>query len=227
MLRWTGVAALLTLFLVSVPLEGAKSFPIGVSLHGGLGKGYYSMEELNDNINELRLQLGSNLSDLSNGTNVMLQGRVWFFDRIGITGTYEHFWGETEISGADDPVIFKAPANIYSVGGIIKVIVLPLIIDLNVGLSKSFATSIYGTNQDFARMLEEFKGDDDGYELFVEAMTNFIRPLQFGLMLGYRGLKVRNFEDRYGDIAYFEPSHVVMEVDYSGVFFYITAGIGL
>jgi hypothetical protein len=227
MVRWTRVTALLTLFLVSIPLEEARSFPIGVSLHGGLGKGYYSMEELNDNINELRLQLGSNLSDLSNGTNVMLQGRVWFFDRIGITGTYEHFWGETEISGADDPVIFKAPANIYSVGGILKVLVLPLIVDLNVGLSKSFATSIYGTNQDFARRLEEFKGDDDGYELFVEAMTNFIRPLQFGLMLGYRGLKIQKFEDRYGDIAYFEPSHVVMEVDYSGVFFYVTAGIGL
>jgi hypothetical protein len=208
-------------------LQGAWSFPIGVSLHGGLGKGYYSMEELNDNINELRLDLGSNLSDLSNGINVMLQGRVWFFDRFGLSATYEHFWGETEISGAEDPIIFKAPANVYSIGGIAKVLVLPQVIDFNVGVSKSFATSVYGTNQDFARRLEEFKGDDDGYEIFVEAMTNFIRPLQFGLTLGYRGLKIQNFEDRYGDIAYFEPSHVVMEVDYSGAFFYVTAGIGL
>ncbi len=226
-MRWTRCTALLTLLLVAVPLHGARGFPIGVSIHGGLGKGYYSMEELNDNINELRLQLGSNLSDLSNGTNIMLQGRVWFFDRIGVIGTYEHLWGQTEISGAEDPIVFKAPANIYSVGGIINVIVLPLIIDLNVGVSKSFATSVYGTNQDFARRLEEFKGDEGGYEVFVEAMTNFVRPLQFGLMLGYRGLKITNFEDRYGDVAYFEPSHVLMEVDYSGVFFYVTAGIGL
>jgi hypothetical protein len=226
-MRWTKSTALLTILCIAVPLQAAWSFPVGVSVHGGLGKGYYSMEELNDNINELRLQLGSNLSDLSNGTNIMLQGRVWFFERIGLTATYEHFWGETEISGAEDPIVFKAPANIYSVGGIIKVIILPLIVDLNVGVSKSFATSIYGTNQDFARRLEEFKADDDGYEIFVEAMTNFIRPLQFGLMLGYRGLKITNFEDRYGDVAYFEPSHVLMEVDYSGAFFYITAGIGL
>ena len=157
----------------------------------------------------------------------MLQGRLWFFDRIGLIATYEHLWGQTEISGAEDPIVFKAPANIYSVGGIVKVIVLPSIIDLNVGVSKSLATSVYGTNQDFARRLEEFKGDDDGYEIFVEAMTNFLRPLQFGLMLGYRGLKIINFEDRYGDVAYFEPSHVLMEVDYSGAFFYVTAGIGL
>jgi len=218
---------LLAILAVTAPMREAACFPIGVSIHGGLGKGYYSMEELNDNINELRLELGSNLSDLSNGTNIMLQGRVWFFDRFGLTGTYEHFWGETEISGADDPIIFKAPANVYSVGGIVKVLVLPLIIDLNVGASKSLARSVYGTNQDFARRLEEFKGDDDGYEIFVEAVTNFVKPLQFGLMLGYRGLKIRDFEDRYGDIAYFEPSHVVMEVDYSGVFFYVTAGIGL
>ena len=112
-------------------------------------------------------------------------------------------------------------------GGVVKALVLPLIIDLNIGVSKSFATSIYGTNQEFARRLEEFKGDDDGYELFVEAMTNFVNPLQFGLMLGYRGLKIQGFEDRYGDIAYFEPSHVLIEADYSGVFFYVTAGIGL
>ena len=58
-------------------------------------------------------------------------------------------------------------------------------------------------------------------------MTNFVKPLQFGLMLGYRGIKVKSFEDRYGDLAYFEPAHVVMEVDYSGVFFYVTAGVGL
>jgi hypothetical protein len=226
-MKWTRLTALLTVCFVTVPLQAAWSFPIGVSVHGGLGKGYYSMEELNDNINELRLQLGSNLSNLSNGTNILLQGRVWFFDRIGVTATYEHFWGGTEISGAEDPIIFKAPANIYSVGGIINVIVLPLIIDLNVGVNKSFATSVYGTNQDFARRLEEFKGDDDGYEIFVEAITNFVRPLQFGLMLGYRGLKIKNFEDRYGDVAYFEPAHVLMEVDYSGAFFYVTAGIGL
>ena len=118
MVKLTRVTALLTFLFLIFPLQGAKGFPIGVSIHGGLGKGYYSMEELNDNINELRLQLGSNLSDLSNGTNVMLQGRVWFFNRIGVTGTYEHFWGETEISGADDPVVFKAPANVYYVGGV-------------------------------------------------------------------------------------------------------------
>ena len=68
--------AVLAILALAIPLQGARGFPIGVSIHGGLGKGYYSMEELNDNINELRLELGSNMSDLSNGTNVMLQGRL-------------------------------------------------------------------------------------------------------------------------------------------------------
>lgn len=227
MKRWTGSAIFLAIVAVMLPLRGAEGFPIGLSIHGGLGKGYYSMEELNNNINELRLDLGANMSDLSNGINIMLQGRVWLYNRFGMTATYEHFWGETEITSAENPIVFKAPADVYSIGGILKVIELPMIIDLNVGVSKSFASSIYGTNQDFSRSLDEFKGDDDGYELFVEAMTNFVKPLQFGLMLGYRGIKVQEFEDRYGDIAYLEPSHVVMEVDYSGVFFYFTAGIGL
>jgi hypothetical protein len=57
-------------------------------------------------------------------------------------------------------------------------------------------------------------------------MTNFLSPLQFGIMLGYRGLKIKEFEDRYGDLASFEPSGKVMEIDYSGVFFYVTAGVG-
>lgn len=216
----------LSMLLVTAALvPGAFGFPIGVSIHGGLGKGYYSMEELNDNLNELRLELDANLSDLSNGTNVMLQGRVWFLDRIAVTAGYEHFWGETEIQTVEATILITAPADVYSIGGIVTVLPLPNFIDLNIGISMSFASSIYGTNQEFSRKLEEFKGNDSGYEVYGEAMTNFVDPLQFGLMLGYRGMKVQEFEDRYGDLAMLEPSGVVMEIDYSGVFFYVTAGV--
>ena len=43
------------IILIVIPIERASGFPIGISIHGGLGKGYYSMQELNDNLNELRL----------------------------------------------------------------------------------------------------------------------------------------------------------------------------
>jgi hypothetical protein len=218
---------LLAAVLIVSPFQAARGFPIGVSIHGGLGKGYYSMGELNDNINELRLLHGANLSDLSNGTNVMLQGRVWLFERIGFTATYEHFWGESQIGTLEGTINIKTPGDVYSVGGIARLFSLPRFVDLNVGISVSLVNSIYGTSQDFTRSLAEFKGSDNGYEIYAEAMTNFVRPLQFGLMLGYRGLKVTEFEDRHGDIAYFEPSNVAIEIDYSGVFFYLTAGIGL
>jgi hypothetical protein len=218
----TIVAALLTL----APVRNVFGFPIGISVHGGLGKGYYSMEEFNDNLNELRLELDSNLSDLSNGTNVMLQGRLWFVGRFAVTVGYEHFWGESEIQTVESTVVIKAPANVYSIGGIITPISMPVFADFNIGASMSFVSSIYGTNQEFARKLEEYKGNDTGYQIYAEAMTNFLTPLQFGLMLGYRGLKIREYEDRYGDLAFFEPSGTVMEIDYSGVFFYVTAGIG-
>jgi hypothetical protein len=184
------------------------------------------MEELNDNLNELRLQLDSNLSDLSNGTNVMLQGRLWFLGRFAVTVGYEHFWGETEIQTTESPILIKAPANIYSIGGIVTPLSIPVAADISIGASICFVSSIYGTNQEFARKLEEFKGNDTGYRIYAEAMTNFLTPLQFGVMMGYRGLKIKEFEDRYGDLAFFEPSDVIMEVDYSGFFFYVTAGVG-
>lgn len=217
---------IIAVLLIMAPGQNVFGFPIGLSIHGGLGKGYYSMEELNDNLNELRLELDSNLSDLSNGTNVMLQGRLWFIGRIAVTVGYEHFWGETEIQTVDSQILIKAPANIYSIGGIITPLSLPVFADFNIGASISFGSCIYGTNQEFSRQLEEFKGDDTGYQIYAEAMTNFLTPLQFGLMLGYRGLKIQELEDRYGDLGFFEPSGELMEIDYSGVYFYVTAGVG-
>lgn len=225
MSKKTAMTLFAVLLLTTAAGTEVLGFPIGVSIHGGLGKGYYSMEELNDNLNELRLELAANLSDLSNGTNVILQGRVWFLDRIGVTAGYEHFWGETEIQTVESTILIKAPADVYSIGGIVTILPIPNFVDLNLGVSLSFVSSVYGTNQEFARRLEEFKGNDNGYQIYGEAMTNFVDPLQFGLMLGYRGLKIAEFEDRYGDLAMFEPSGAVMEIDYSGVFFYVTAGV--
>ncbi len=222
----TVLTIIAVLLLTVSPIQEAFGFPIGISVHGGLGKGYYSMEELNDNLNELRLQLDSNLSDLSNGTNVMAQGRLWFLGRVAVTIGYEHFWGETEIQTLDSPIVIKAPANVYSIGGIVTPLSIPVAADFNIGASISFVSCIYGTNQEFARKLEEYKGNDTGYQIYAEAMTNFLTPLQFGLMMGYRGLKVQEFEDRYGDLGIFDPSGAVMEIDYSGFFFYVTAGAG-
>lgn len=222
----TVLTIIAVLLLALAPVQNVFGFPIGISIHAGLGKGYYSMQELNDNLNELRLELNSNLSDLSNGTNVMLQGRLWFLDRIAVTVGWEHFWGETEIQTLDAPVLIKAPANVYSIGGMITPLSIPVFADFNIGASMSFVSSIYGTNQEFSRRLDEFKGDDTGYRIYAEAMTNFLTPLQFGLMLGYRGLKIQEFEDRYGELGFLEPSEAVMEIDYSGVFFYVTAGVG-
>lgn len=226
MLKKTLLTIIAMLLLTLAPVQDVFGFPIGISVHGGLGKGYYSMGELNDNLNELRLELDSNLSDLSNGTNVMVQGRLWFLGRFAVTVGYEHFWGESEIQTVDAMILIKAPANVFSIGGIITPLSIPVFVDLNIGASMSFVSCIYGTNQEYSRILEEFKGDDTGYQIYAEAMTNFLDPLRFGLMLGYRGLKIREFEDRYGDLGYFEPSGAVMEIDYSGVFFYLTAGVG-
>lgn len=226
MSRKTVLTIIAVLLLTLAPIQNVFGFPIGISIHGGLGKGYYSMEELNDNLNELRLDLDANLSDLSNGTNVMLQGRLWFLGRIAVTIGWEHFWGESEIVTTEAPILIKAPANVFSIGGIVTPLSIPDFADFNIGASMSFISCIYGTNQEFSRILEEFKGDDTGYQIYAEAMTNFLEPLQLGLMLGYRGLKIREFEDRYGDLGFFEPSGAVMEIDYSGVFFYLTAGVG-
>jgi hypothetical protein len=226
MSKKTVLTIIAVLLLTLAPIQNVFGFPIGISIHGGLGKGYYSMEELNDNLNELRLDLDSNLSDLSNGTNVMLHGRLWFLGRIAVTFGYEHFWGESEILTTEAPILIKAPANVYSIGGIVTPLSIPVFADFNIGASMSFISCIYGTNQEFSRILEEFKGNDTGYQIYAEAMTNFLTPLQFGLMLGYRGLKIQEFEDRYGDLGFFEPSGAVMEIDYSGVFFYLTAGVG-
>ena len=226
MSKKTALTIIALLLFVLAPVQNAFGFPIGISVHGGLGKGYYSMEELNDNLNELRLELDSNLSDLSNGTNVMLQGRLWFLDRIAATVGWEHFWGETEIQSIDSQILIKAPASVYSIGGILTAVSIPVFTDFNIGASILYISSIYGTNQEFSRILEEFKGSDTGYRIYAEAMTNFLTPLQFGLMLGYRRLKIKEFEDRYGDLGFFEPSGAIMELDYSGVFFYVTAGVG-
>jgi hypothetical protein len=221
-------SAAIAAVLVFMSMQAAQGFPIGVSIHGGLGKGFYSMEGLNDYINELRLDFNANLADLSSGTNVMLQGRIWLFDRIGFTANYEHFWGESEIQTLEGPVMFKAPGNSYSIGGIVKVLSLPRFVDFDLGINLCFANSVYGTNENLMRRLEEFKGSDNGYEAYIEAVSNFVPPLEFGFMLGYRGLQIKDFEDRYGDIGYFDEDQLMpIAIDYSGVFLYVTAGIGL
>ena len=207
-----------------IPSQCAWTFPIGFSGHGGIGMGYYSMKELNDHINITGQTIHTSFPDLSNGINLKFEGRVWFFDRFAVTGGYEHYYGDTEGTTETATLMFKAPANVYTVGGVLKVFSLPVFVDLHIGGYVCFARSVYGTNEEGSRRLAEFKGNDNGYQLFAEAATNFIRPLEFGIQLGYRGLKVKSFEDRYGDIAYFPTTRGRIQLDYSGVFFYVTVG---
>ncbi|MCK4236769.1 MAG: hypothetical protein KAX38_06595 [Candidatus Krumholzibacteria bacterium] len=213
--------------VLSISCTPASTGPIGLSVTGGIGTGYYSMKAMNDHINEVRQDLGTALDDLSSGINVSLRGRLWFFERYAVSVGYEHFWGYTETESGDYTVTFKAPADIYSVGGVMNVISFPNLIDLNIGISRCVARSVYGSNMLTMGMLKEYKAIDSGYELYAEATTNFLRPVEVGFQLGYRGLKVKDLEDKFGDRACFPGSDIKVELDYSGVFFYLTAGIRL
>ncbi|MDD4857928.1 MAG: hypothetical protein PHD74_07460, partial [Candidatus Krumholzibacteria bacterium] len=119
---------------------------------------------------------------------------------------------------------YRAPADVYTVGAVCLAYRIENVLDLCVGTNLCFVNSVFGTNETVERRFSEYDGDDVGYEMYAEAHTNFLNPIEVGFQLGYRGLKIDTFTDRYGDVAYFEAGRK-MVVDYSGVFFYLIASI--
>ena len=168
----------------------------------------------------------ASLDELSSGVNFRIEGRVWMFDLFAVTGGFEHFWGATESEGTASSLSYRAPSDVYTLGAIVAVLKIENAFNLCVGSNLCFAESVFGTNEVIARRLSEFKGEDQGYEIYAEAHTNFLNPIEVGFQLGYRGLAIETFTDKYGDTASFEPG-MKMEIDYSGAFFYFTTAIRL
>lgn len=218
-------ASIIFTILFLVPCDSADAFPIGVSVRGGIGMGYYSMSELNNHIRTIGYSVSIPLSELENGINVNVHGRLWLFDRIAVSAGYERFWAETTYDLGSYPIEYKGPADVYTIGGVLSIFSFPDLIDINFGVNGCIARSVFGTNIFSGRLLTEFKGNDNGYEAFAEIATNFIRPVELAFQLGYRGIKVESYENKYGDVMYFPDPYVRVQLDYSGAFFYITAGI--
>ena len=214
--------------IVMVPWTAARSFPIGVSARAGIGVSYYSMTELDDHFTVVARDFGMIMPELSKGVNVMLQGRVWFFDFIAISGGFAHFWGESKLDiGEVSPITYKAPANVYTIGGAVRAFSVTDVLDVNLGINGCFAKSTFGTNLLTPRRLSEYKGNDWGFELIAEAASNFLYPVEIGVQMGYRRLTVDHFEDKFGDTALFPESTTEIKLDYGGPFLFLTAGIRL
>ena len=220
------ITALVALAILSLASAPAGSFPIGFSVGGGIGTGYYDMEALNQHLGRVAQGKAVAFDGISKGVNFRIEGRVWMFDRVAVTGGYEHFWGETESEGTSSTLSYRAPSDIYTVGAIVALLKIENVLNLCVGSNLCFAKSVFGTNEVIARRLSEFKGENQGYELYTEAHTNFLNPIEIGFQLGYRGLALKTFTDKYGNTASFEP-RIKMEIDYSGAFFYFTTAIRL
>lgn len=221
------IPALVALAILSLAAAPAGSFPIGFSAVGGIGVGYYDMAALNQHLGHVAQDLGvASLDELSSGVNFRIEGRVWMFDQFAATGGFEYFWAATESQGSTSTLSYQAPADVYTFGAIVALLRIEDVFNLCVGSNLCFAESVYGTNEVVARRLSEFKGEDQGYELYAEAHSNFLNPIEVGFQLGYRGLAIKTFKDKYGNTASFEPG-IKMEIDYSGAFFYFTTAIRL
>ncbi len=214
--------------ILTIPWTAAQSFPIGISLRAGIGVSYYSMTELDDYFTVVARDFDLGMPALSKGVDVMLQGRVWFFDFVAASAGYEHFWGESKLEvGSVSPVTYKAPANVFTVGGAVRAFTIPNVIDVNVGINGCFAKSTFGTNLLTPRKLSEYKANDWGFALFAEAATNFLNPVEISVQAGYRRLTVNGFEDKFGNAAFFPGSTTEITLDYSGPFFMLAVGIRL
>jgi hypothetical protein len=215
-------AALLAAFA-----SNGHSFPIGFSASGGIGIGYYAMNDLNDHIHITNQQERTTIPDLSNGANFNLQGRVWLLSRFAVTLGYGHYYGTVRSEKSEVASTIKVPADVYYIGGVVNVLYLHDLIDVNVGLNRCAAQSTFSIPQMGIDRIKEFKANDTGYEIFVEVVTNFVRPVEVGFQLGYRRLKVNDLKDKFGEkpAAYFNTFDSSMELDYSGAFFFITAGV--
>jgi hypothetical protein len=218
--------AAIALAVVILAPSTVSAIALGFEVKGGVGLGYYSMGEFTDNIQAVREQQGLEFDDPSSEINVMLDGRIWMFGRFAASVGYEHLWMDYNMPiGSSNYVTYKMPADIMSLGGVVHIYRVPKVIDINAGLKGDFADVVYGTDQDGS--YTEYKSNGYGWDLFAEINSNFLNPVQVGFTLGYRSLKVDEFEDKFGDSPTFIGTGEPVVVDYSGMYFYVTAGVAI
>lgn len=227
MIRYRMIA-LVAILLIIPCTASAISIPISLSAKGGIGSAYYSMDELNTQIAFMRQTLGTNFSPLENGFQVYLEGRIWVMGRFaGIVG-WEHYWVEAAMDAGSYNLTYKAPTNVFLLGAAVTVFDFPKLVDINLGARGSYGQTIYGTNEfTESSLLEEFKNNDYGWDVFAEVNTNFLRPIEVGMMLGYRNLKIDELVNKYDEVARHIESNRKVVLDFSGMYFYVTAGVRL
>lgn len=207
--------------------SAATAFPLGFEIKGGVGIGYYSMAEFDANVQAVREQYGLEFDDFDNEFNVMLEGRIWMFGRFAASVGYEHLWAEYNMpTGSSSFVSYKMPADILSLGGTLHIYRVPKVIDINAGLAGTFAKVVFGTDQDGDRFTE-YKANNYGWDIYAEVNTNFLNPVQIGFTLGYRNLKVDGFEDKFGNTPDYIGTEEPVILNYSGMYFYVTAGVAI
>ncbi len=216
------------LLLAPNPVISA-SFPVSFSVKGGVGSGYFSMNEINSQISRLRQAYNTNLSQIEKGTQICVDGRIWFFDKFAVIAGFEHYWAESAMNTGDFSIIHKLPATVFLVGGAVTVLSIPAVMDINIGARGSYTKATYESNEEnpSSTRLGEYKNNSHGWDVFVEATTNFPRPIEWGVMLGYRNSRVDNLKNKFRDPAIHVSSGDYVVLDYSGMFFYITTGIRL
>ena len=88
---------------ILAPTAAPAAFPLGFEVKGGVGVGYYSMSEFNDNLQAVREQYSLVYENMSSDFNVMVDGRIWMFGRIAATIGYEHLLSLIHISEPTRP----------------------------------------------------------------------------------------------------------------------------
>jgi hypothetical protein len=222
-MRGTAVALICAAAIIGA-CDRVCSFPLGVTVGGGVGVGYYSMDELNEHIGIIGQENALTIKGITNGVNFRVEGRLWYEHIAALTGGYEHFWGETNAVEASSSLSYRTPADVYTLGAIVAVLRLENSFDLCIGMNRCWSKVVFGTNEITGRRLTEFKGEETGYEAYAEIHTNFINPIEVGLQLGYRGIKIETLNDKFGEPGYFDSDRRIT-IDYSGVFFYLTTAI--
>ncbi|MBN2071224.1 MAG: hypothetical protein JW814_07175 [Candidatus Krumholzibacteriota bacterium] len=222
------LVSIAVLFLSGTLSAGKLPFPVSISAKGGIGTASFSMSEINSQITYLRQVYNTNLSPIDNGFQVYLDGRIWVFDRIAFLVGYEHYWVDSSMDATTFTLMYKCPANVYMMGGAVNVVKFPKLLDINVGARGTYTKAIYGSNEvtESTRLLE-YKQNNYGWDLFAEATTNFLNPVEVGLMFGYRNAKITEMENKFKDIATHAETGEIVTLNYSGVFFYLTAGFRL
>jgi hypothetical protein len=206
----------------------AGKVPVSFSARGGIGQAYVSMGALNDHFSLLRENLGTDLVSIDNGFQVCLEGRVWLYNRVAAVAGWEHYWIEASIDAGSYGLLFKAPTNTLLLGAAVKVYEVPDLLDVNLSARGLFGSTVYGSNEFTGNStLEEYKNNSYGWDFFVEATSTFIRPVEVGFMLGYRSLEISELRNKFDEIAEHSISGDPVVLDFSGVYYYITAGFRL